>query len=151
MKGQGNIEYIVSMVIFVIIVIYISFQVANNIPFYHSNSVENRLKSNCIRITETMIKNTDSNYGFAEKPYELNDTKIYLFGQMCSVDSNYENVLSDYFKLSNTSDFQLSVEVNSTLNFICGVDFLPTQSVSTSMERYATTDGQTTKIKLTLW
>ena len=147
MKGQANIEYIAAMIIFVIIVIYISFQASNTIPYYHTNSLKNRLYSKCFSLSEKLIK--DSELGFAEKPYQLNSTKLKEFNQSCI--SDYENILKNVFKLESKRDFQLRVYVNSSFHFVCGRKYIPTQLIVSKVERYAVTDGQVTAITLNLW
>ena len=147
MKGQANIEYIAAMIIFIIIVIYISFQASGNIPLYHANSMKNRLYGKCFSLSERLIK--DSALGFAKEPYVLNSTKLKEFNQSC--ESDYENVLENFFKLESRRDFQLRVHVNNSFNFTCGRKYIPTHIVLAEIERYAVTDNQITAISLTLW
>ncbi|MCK4634556.1 MAG: hypothetical protein KAT37_01660 [Candidatus Aenigmarchaeota archaeon] len=155
MKGQSSIEYIVAMVIFVIFTIYISFQVANSIPYYHTNSLNNRLHSDCFRITENMLKDSKLEYGFAKEPYDLNYTKLYEFNETCNEDpTDFENVykkIKDNMTLEMERDFQLRVYVNNTFNFICGRKYIPSHLIVASIERYAVTNGQPTSIKINVW
>ena len=155
MKGQSNIEYIVAMVIFVIFVIYISFQVAGIIPHYHTNSLNNRLHSDCFRITEEMLKDSEMIYGFAKEPYDLNYTKIYEFNKTCNGNPpNFETIynnIKDSMALEPERDFQLRVNIKDTLDFICGRSYVATHLTVVSVERYAITNRNSTSIKLTVW
>ncbi len=150
MKGQANIEYMVALVIFIVLMLYISFQVASSVPYYHSNSLENRLQSDCLRISEMLVKDSESGVGFAIEPYELNGTKMDEFNDTCDNPSNYEGILKD-MSLEAERDFQLVIYVNATLDFVCGRRYVPSQLSVVSIERYATTDGQPTSIMLSIW
>lgn len=155
MKGQTSIEYIVAMIIFVIITLYISFQVASSIPYYHVNSLENRLHSDCLRITENMIKNFELEYGFGKEPYELDSVKLGSFNNTCNGDpSNFETIyeeIKNNMMLEAERDFQLRIHVNDSFDFTCGRKYIPSQLAVATMERYAITDYQSTSISLSVW
>ena len=72
MKGQSNMEYIVALIVFVTITIYISFQLAAIFPQYHAKSFSNKITGECYRLSDTMIKDSRTPYGFAKEQYELN-------------------------------------------------------------------------------
>lgn len=154
-KGQANIEYIVAMVIFVILVIYISFQIGGTIPYYHLNSMNNRLNSECLRITESMIKDSKMLHGFAEEPYKMNYTKILKFNDTCNGDPmNFENIynkLKGNMSLSVERDFRLRIKIKGSEEFVCGRNYLPSGTTVASVNRYAVTDGKTTTISLMVW
>jgi len=149
LKGQFNIEYLFSLVIFISVVVYLSIQVVNAIPQYHQRSIEDRLYSDSFRITELLIK--DSKIGFAVEPYKLNSTKMKEFNGSCI--SNYEKIKEE-FDLENTRDFQLTVFVNSSFKISCGLSGIPSRNSSVTLiniDRYASTDNQPTKINFKLW
>jgi hypothetical protein len=154
-KGQANIEYIVAMVIFVTFVIYISFQVAGAIPFYHGNSMNNRLYSDCFRITENMVKDSRLVYGFAKQPYDLNFTKLEEFNDTCNGNpSNFEAVyekIKGNMSLAPERDFRMRVHIDGSIDFVCGRKYVPSQMIVASIERYAITGGNSTSIMLSVW
>lgn len=142
------------MVIFVVFVIYISFQIGQSVPYYHANSQNNIIHSDCFRISEILIKDSKLFYGFAIEPYELNYTKIYQFNQSCNQnpsESNY-NAIKDGMMLEPERDFMLRVSVEgTTMDFVCGRKFIPSNMMVTSIERYATTGGNLTTLTLNVW
>lgn len=142
------------MVIFVFFVIYISFQVGQSIPYYHTNSQNNILHSDCFRISEIMIKDSKMPYGFALEPYKLDYAKIYNFNRTCNEnpsESNY-NLIKGNMSLEPERDFMLRVKIeDSTMDFVCGRKFIPSNMVVASIERYATTAGNLTSVTLSIW
>jgi len=145
LKGQFNVEYMFSLVVFILVVIYLSAQISNTIPQYHQKSIETLLYNDAFVATEILIK--DPNNGFAFSPYNLSATKIISFENYCK--TNYE----DTKKKINLVDreFQLLVYVNSTLNFVCGMTHIPEGISSVNLERYGITDGQITKVNIMVW
>jgi|GEM_PF-2908427 len=155
MKGQSQLEYIVAMVIFVTITIFVTLQIAKSVPYYHTNSLENRLNNDCLRISENMIKDSKLMYGFAKRPYELNYTKLYEFNDTCDDISNYDQIKNN-MSLEAERDFQLKVQVQDSsgstiFSFVCGRKYVPSQSIVATVERHAITDGNSTKIILNVW
>lgn len=143
------------MVIFVIFVIYISFQVGGSIPYYHANSQNNIIHSDCFRISDNMAKDSKLQYGFAIEPYELNYTKIYEFNQTCNGNpANFENIynnIKDNMTLKPERDFMLHVKIDGSLDFVCGRKFIPSNTIVATIERHATTDGNLTGLTLSVW
>jgi len=149
LKGQFNIEYLFSLVIFISVVIYLSIQIVNAIPQYHQKSIEDRLYSSSFRISELLIK--DSKIGFAIEPYKLNSTKMKEFNNSCVL--NYEKIKED-FDLKKKRDFQITVFVNNSFKFSCGLSSIPSRNSTVTLiniDRYASTDNQPTKINFKLW
>ena len=145
LKGQFNVEYMFSLIVFIMVVIYISTQVSTVIPRYHQKAIENLLYNDAYTSSEILVK--DQNNGFSYSPYNLSATKIIWFKNYCN--SNYEYA-KKRIGLANR-DFQLHVYVNSTLNYTCGMPHVPEGVPSVEIERYGVTDGQITKIDLTVW
>ena len=48
-------------------------------------------------------------------------------------------------------DFMLRVNVEGSLDFVCGRKFIPSNVMVTSIERYATTGGKLTSLTLSVW
>jgi len=120
LKGQFNIEYIFSLIIFISVVTYISIEAANTIPQYHQRSLENRLYAETFMISDILLK--DSRDGLAISPYELNSTKMIEFNKTCTTDYN---VIKGELNLEKERDFQLMVFVNNSFNFVCGMKNIP--------------------------
>ncbi|MCD6367701.1 MAG: hypothetical protein J7L45_01305 [Candidatus Aenigmarchaeota archaeon] len=145
LKGQFNIEYMFSLIVFIMVVLYISTQVSNVIPIHHQDSIENLLYNDAAKASEILIK--DPVNGFAYSPYNLSATKMLIFKTVC--DNNYEDA-KKIINLHNR-DFQLSVELNNTINYTCGMDHVPEGVASVEVKRYGVTDNQITKIDLKVW
>ncbi len=147
MKGQAYIQYIFAMIVFFIIFLFIIFQTSENIPYYRTRSIKNRLYSDCFRISETMIKDNFTEYGFAVEPYLLNESKIKVFNSSCN--ANYESVKKN-MGLEDVRDFNLKIDVGGVV-YKCGPK--PSSAlIGSYIERYAyTTTGKIVNIKLRVW
>ncbi|MCD6578897.1 hypothetical protein J7L48_05430 [bacterium] len=145
MKGQFNIEYMISLVIFITVIIYLSVEISNVIPQHHQNNIENRMYNDALRASEILIK--DDINGLVFSPYNFSSSKIIDFNNSCNND--YEN-LKRNITLSGR-DFQLKVYVNSTFNFICGMTHIPQGINVVSLKRNGVTNGEITNIELIVW
>lgn len=101
LKAQANIEFIISIVIFLIVVMFISFSIFSNYRVFHAESEKNIIKSKGFMISELLIldKGYPNNWnnlnnvqriGLAERPYVLNREKVLAIDS-CSPD-NYTRI-----------------------------------------------------------
>jgi len=145
MKGQFNIEYLFSLVVFVLVIVYLSVEISNVIPQYHQKNIENRLYNDALRASEILIK--DETNGLVFSPYNLSPSKIIAFNASCN--NNYEN-LKRNISLS-ARDFQITVDVNSSFRFTCGNEYIPQGLNVVDLKRNGITDNQVTTIDLRVW
>lgn len=89
-KGQFSIEYLIAFIIFSIIILYISFQVADFLPEILTERIGTRKESEAERIA-TFLAETEA--GFADKGYLWNERKIDNLRGRCNDD--YYEVLED--------------------------------------------------------
>lgn len=145
MKGQFNVEYLFSLIVFILVLLYLSAQISNVVPQYHQKSIENRLYNDAFRASEILIK--DSNNGLVFSPYNFSATKLMNFKNRCNND--YENLKKDIGL--EDRDFQINIYVNSSLNYVCGMGHIPEGVASATLNRYGVTNGEITKVKLMVW
>lgn len=145
MKGQFNIEYLFSLAVFIMVVIYLSVQISNVVPQHHQTNLENRLYAGAFRTSDILVK--DPEIGLAYGPYNLSATKIINFRDSCR--NNYEATRRNL--TIGKRDFQIIVNVNSTLNFICGMNRTPKGASVINIKRYAITNEDPTEINVKVW
>ena len=112
MKAQVTIEFIISIVIFLITVSYVSFIIINIMPSYHNIAYNEIVKSKTYQISEFLMFENLSSGEF----YKLDDKKISLLNSMC--ETNYEE-----FKKGlglNSSDVIIRVESFDKIITECG-------------------------------
>lgn len=158
-RGQFNIEYLVALVIFISIIIFLSIQLAQAVPEFHADSVSNRLRAQTFRISDTLMKtpgqpqrwelSNASAFGFAERPYLINTTKLASFNTTC---------LQDYTGTKRTlgldprSDFQMRVLVNGTSAVDCGQKRVPLEAVQMVLRRTGYTNvGELVEMTFAVW
>lgn len=158
-KGQFNIEYLVALIIFVSIIIFLSSQLAQAVPQFHTSSMSNRLQAQAFRISDTLVKTPGepqrweltnaSVFGFAESAYLINTTKLAAFNTAC---------LGDYEKTKNTlgfdrqADFKITAIVNGTFAIDCGQKRTPLEAVQTVIRRTGyTSAGGLVELIFTVW
>ena len=112
MKGVLNIEFIVSVIVFLITLSFVSMSIINNAPFLHQESFIENLKSNAYQVSQLLLLdeglsdsgNTNWNKDnvvllglSAGEEYILDQNKISELDNLCNED--YEKVrglLADY-------------------------------------------------------
>ncbi len=114
MKGQFTIEFIVSTMLFIAIIVYTMTTVSNSIPVFKSQHRINELKSIAYQISEVVMF-TDGSWdvnpirpvsiGLGADYYVLNSTRLQYFNMSCSND--YSNILKALnFDVSELVEFQ---------------------------------------------
>lgn len=158
-KGQFNIEYLVALIIFISIIVFLSVQLAQAVPQFHTDSISNRLQAQAFRVSDTLVKTPGEParweqtsarvYGFAEAPYVINTTKLSTFNTQC---------LSDYAETKNTlglaavADFQMRVLVNGTTFVDCGQRRVPLEAIQIIIRRTAfTPNGEPVELFFQVW
>ncbi len=120
-KGQINIYFIISTILFISLSIYLVYIIIGFYPTYSDDIHSDILYSKAYSVSELLIKDkgyptnwNESNFeriGLASEPYSLNSTKINEFEKICSstTDSTKIQKLRDSFGLESEN---LVVEIN---------------------------------------
>ncbi len=120
-KGQVNIYFIVSTILFISLSVYLISIIAGTYPAHQNDIYSDVLYSKAYSVSELLIKdrgypeNWDENnferIGLASEPYSLNSTKIIEFKKICNSTTNLTKIkkLRDSFGLGNDN---LIVEIN---------------------------------------
>ena len=158
-KGQFNIEYLVALLIFISIIIFLSIQLAQAVPEFHADSVSNRVLAQGYRVTDNLLKtpgqpqrwetSSASAFGFAERPYLINETKLSAFNSGCIGDyTGTKNTLG----LDTRSDFRISALLNGTAIIDCGQKRTPLEATQHIIRRTGyTSNGSLVEITFTVW
>lgn len=107
MKGVINIDFVVSILIFLSTISFVSVSIVNNLPIFHHESLSDTLKARSYQISHLFLfdegfpsnwdMNTVQRIGLSEDPYILDRDKIDELNALCL--SDYERVralLIDY-------------------------------------------------------
>ncbi len=114
MKGQFTIEFIVSTMLFVAIIVYIMTTVSGSVPLFKSQHRINELKSIAYQISEVMVFSKGSwdadplkpvSIGLSADYYTMNSTRMQYFNMSCS--NSYSNILKSLnFDVEEKREFQ---------------------------------------------
>ncbi|MCD6215992.1 MAG: hypothetical protein J7J92_02875 [Candidatus Aenigmarchaeota archaeon] len=123
MKGDTNIEFILSAGVFLIVVAFLSFHILSFVPIFHSESRANILKSKTFQVSEMLIMSTGSPQNWDESEVTINDMKKIglTVGEDYVLDKNkidkLQNWCNNYYRtvinLSNL-DYRMSLIINMT-------------------------------------
>lgn len=95
MKGIVNIEFVLSVMVFLSTVSFVTFVIINNIPTMHHEAVSDHIKARAYEISHMLIFDTGNPANWDEsnvrkiglssgKPYELSSEKITNLNDLCS-------------------------------------------------------------------
>jgi hypothetical protein len=139
-KGQINIEYIVSLTVYITLATYIAFQLSQQTPIYLRAVREEYVKSETYQLSELLTNNVGEpenwytlwpsapnnikRLGLSEgiKTNVLSVEKIDALDEICS--SDYNDVV-DMLGI-DTEDYQISIFVKDITNDIILLDCSPT-------------------------
>lgn len=120
-KGQVNIYFIVSTVLFISLSVYLIYTIIGFYPTYSNDIHSDVLYSKAYSVSELLIKDkgcpdywNETNFeriGLANKPYSLNPAKVIEFEKICNSTTNLTKIqkLRDSFGLETEN---LVVEIN---------------------------------------
>lgn len=94
MKGVVNVEFVISTVVFIISIAFVSMMVINNMPFMHNEAATDHLKSKAYQISHVLLFDEGSPSSWDEtdvsriglssgNAYELNSSKIANLNELC--------------------------------------------------------------------
>ncbi|MBI5061468.1 MAG: hypothetical protein HZB67_04095 [Candidatus Aenigmarchaeota archaeon] len=140
-KGLANLEFIISVAIFITVVSFVTITVFNTIPRLHSESVSEDMKARVYQISEALMSrgypenwaDDVKRFGLVEDDHVLSAYKIDLLDNICKTVDGYKKVRDSF------SDYSIKIEVSD----VDGNNFLicepPVKIISTefSLERVA--------------
>lgn len=154
-SGQFSIEYLISFILFASVLIFLSFQIASTIPGLYTESQSNKLSSNTMAITDSLIRSTgnwtgDVDYGLATEPNLLDPNKVENFNKSCT--RNYTDVRNS-FGLSNTTDFNVRLESSDGTNLYidCTDRRMPSGVQVERVERYTVIEDNIARLVFEIW
>jgi uncharacterized protein YeeX (DUF496 family) len=139
-KGQINVEYIVSLTVYITLATYIAFQLSQQTPIYLRAVREEYVKSETYQLSELLVNdmgepedwhtlwpstpNDIKRLGLSEgvKTNLLSVDKIETLDEICS--SDYDNVV-DMLGI-DAEDYQISIFVKDAANDVILLDCSPT-------------------------
>jgi len=172
-KGQINIEYIVSMTLFITIAIYFALQVMQRTPAYIRASRTEYLQSEAYQISELIINNAGepSNWetvwqsspqsvfrlglSSGQKVNLLSTAKIQMIGTACSSAPNYYGNVQSRLGI-DPQDYQISIFIKDAVSGATLLDCMPTsitsrQSVVTFKRTVALDSGNYGELTIQAW
>jgi len=90
MKGVANIEFILSVFIFIVVISFVTLTIAGVIPIYHNSIVKDSSSSSAFQISERVIEELSipsSSSSFQK--YELQNGQVTSFFQQCKTPIKY--------------------------------------------------------------
>jgi hypothetical protein len=99
MKGIANIEFILSVVVFISTIIFVTMTIINNVPFLHNEAVSDHIKSRAYQLSDILLfdEGSPSNWNennvaviglSAGNPYNLSNAKIISLNELCKNNPN---------------------------------------------------------------
>ncbi|MCX6818403.1 MAG: hypothetical protein NT129_00185 [Candidatus Aenigmarchaeota archaeon] len=99
MKGIVNIEFVLSVIVFITTITFVTMTIVNNIPFLHRESISEHVKSKAYQISDILLfdegypsnwnENTVARLGLSSgKSYELSTQKITDLNDSCALNPN---------------------------------------------------------------
>jgi hypothetical protein len=122
-KGIVDIEFMVSIIVFLTVLTYVTFAVINLLPRLHQESFDQDIKSKVFQISELLMFNEGEPADWQTKPllddvkrfgfssggnYSMDVSKITKFDQYCS--ANYAKV-KDLLGLDYTNDILVDIKI----------------------------------------
>jgi hypothetical protein len=172
-KGQINVEYIISITIFITIALYFAVQVMQRTPAYIRASRNEYLQSEVYQISELIINNAGEpsnwetlwqaspqsvlRFGLSsgQKVNLLSTGKIQMLGTACSSAPNYYDNVRSRLGI-DPQDYQISLFIKDAVNGATLLDCMPTsiisrQSVVTFRRMVALSNGNYGELTIQAW
>lgn len=136
-KAQINLEYIVSLTLFVTLAVYIAFQLVQRTPAYLKALHSEYIRSEAYQLSELLIntpgepsdweiKSVERIKRFGLSGGKMNLLSMDKINRLDSICTNYEDVAS---RLGIT-EYQISIFIKDNTNEIILLDCLPSQVIS---------------------
>ena len=98
MKGIINIEFVVSLMVFLSTVSFVSIIIINNLPILRYEAISNDMKSRAYQLSNILFYNLSN-----EDSYVLDSGKIDALGDLCINYENFRNLFSENLIVDITS------------------------------------------------
>ena len=148
-KGVVNIEFILSVVVFLTATVFISITVINVIPSIESESARNNMKMRAYQISNILLFDSgypeDWNSGNAERiglsggMYEIDKSKVASLQEICK---------SDYENLSSLFGSDLNIEITADGNSILSCKSPHAARRFFELKRYSTVEKKVAEISV---
>ena len=148
-KGQFSIEYLIAFVLFSIVILYVSFEMAAVLPEILIERTSSRKDSEAQRIA-SLLATTNFDGGFAEEAYLWNNTRIDNFEDRC--ENDYYEVLGD-LGLSELSGIRIIGRgENIGERYICANQPMPSDVSTGTATRFGYIEGVgLSKMEVVVW
>jgi len=123
--GQINLEYIVSLVIFITLAMYISFQLMQRTPIYLAAVRLEYIRSESYQLSELLVNDENIGLSTGEKVNLVSSAKIAQLESQCNDYSSAAGRLG-----VDTTDYQFSLYVKDSVTGQLLLDCAPQQVVS---------------------
>ena len=161
MLGQMKIEFIFSIIVFTVIILFIVTQTNTLFSSLYIDSKSDALKAKASNVIQILVEdrgdppnwdtiaeanpNGIKRVGLANSPYNLSKTKILNLSYNCSGSDIYANILWNF----NLSAYKITA-FNSTHQILsCG--FRSSQVGAVTETRYIYVDGEYGRLILEMW
>jgi hypothetical protein len=146
-RGQINVEYIVTMTLFITMALYFATQVMQRTPIYLRASRTEYLQSEAYQISELLINNMGEPANWetiwqsapssvmrlglssGNKTNLLSVSKVQMLGTACGAAPDYYNNVRQRLGVES-NDYQISLFVKDIASGVTLLDCMPTQIVS---------------------
>lgn len=119
MRGILDIEFVLSITLFLSVIVFVSFVITGNIPVFHGESVNEDLRARSYQISQLLMfdQGQPANWNPSNvqriglstgTAYNLSSTKVSNLASLCSGVSGYNNVRS-LLSLDTRNDVRISI------------------------------------------
>ncbi len=119
MKGVTEVEFIISVFVFITTMSFVTLLIINSIPLFHTTALSDSLKARSYQYSELLLfdeghpkdwnKDTANRIGLSSgKRYFVSKTKVDELGALCALPNGY-NTLKNKLQLSNELDIIIEV------------------------------------------
>ncbi len=143
MKGQLNLEFMISISIFIIVISYVTINSISTLPDLHQQTKSNSLRTKIYQMSELLL--FDSRIGLSTgEPYTLDQAKINSLQSLCS---DYQ-AFKDKFSVDHTMDIQLNIMQNGASVLDCHPEIVSGMRSEFSLKRFGILDGEIAQIDI---
>lgn len=143
-KGVADIEFTLSVIVFLSIITFVTFVIISNIPLLRSESYNNDLRSRAYEVSQLMMFDTGEpanwtnatvkRIGFsAGERYSISIDKINNFSALCSAPSGYQSVKAMLGQ--NFTDIRVNITAPG-VNVQCGSQVTKTSRTEFAITRF---------------
>ncbi len=158
MNGQSNIEFLISTLVFLMIISFSVLSVTENYPTFHRESMKNYLISKSFQLSELLLWDTGypKNWNLSNvkmvglsvgSPYILDKEKISYLN--CTNYTDYQR-LKSILKLPPNLDFIINITNGSNTLSSCAPEFISTTRPKYTITRFAVINGTNEIVEISI-